>query len=394
MFKKVSGFQVELHRIFWPFATPATGMSLPPERISVKRRRQEDPVEALYLQEGRASTHDQKRRFTDYYFKLLRTDATATPSPKRTVSQAPKRSSGSSPAVNSAGIPVVRATAPGAEAEDFRRLRAAQLARRQEETPTEQIKHGEASGDDKQRPSIKSEPVSPGILGGARRFHLARSLSSFDNPQHPSAGMGKARNQLCPPLATFVERQSALPTDHVTPTESPIDRDSVSRHEDAAALPETKPQNLDNSPLAGTPNMEARSPVAKSLPATERSGTSITDDPSTWDIQSDQLADELAALAMEMEPVPHATSSAKKAPFGPHPPSPSIEDVEMLDSDFIFETYVRVPHAVFGDAAYGAEWIDANFGVLVIGEEDEELWQQYMEKDDESDWDEEDSNGQ
>jgi len=67
---------------------------------------------------------------------------------------------------------------------------------------------------------------------------------------------------------------------------------------------------------------------------------------------------------------------------------PAIPPDEPRDEDYVYETYIRVP---FGhDPPVSA----SNVGVLVINEEDEDLWQDYMESDEETDWDEEDSNGE
>ncbi|KAI5309513.1 hypothetical protein KEM55_003085, partial [Ascosphaera atra] len=44
-------------------------MSLPPEHIRIKRRRDDDPIETLYIQSSDARTA--KRRFTDFVFQRV-----------------------------------------------------------------------------------------------------------------------------------------------------------------------------------------------------------------------------------------------------------------------------------------------------------------------------------
>lgn len=140
------------------------------------------------------------------------------------------------------------------------------------------------------------------------------------------------------------------------------------------------PDKLITSDSDTTPVVVSKSIQDKS----KRTGRSVYDDPLTWDLESDELADQLAAIAFEIDPS-----------TGP-PPPPAIDKVgNSADNtagiqDFIFETYVRVHKDIDVDT----EMIDAsNLGYLVIDEEDEALWEQYLKDDDEDDddsWDEED----
>jgi hypothetical protein len=144
-------------------------------------------------------------------------------------------------------------------------------------------------------------------------------------------------------------------------------------------------------------NASTRSPTntfVQARPKTIRNGTSIRDHPSTWDLESDQLADELAALAMEFDP--ELQDKVKAAPPTERPtPPPDLQDVAKTTRDredpYIYETYVRMPYD--GDPGTTTN-LQSNYGILVIDEEDEDLWQKYVDSEDETDWDDEDSNGE
>lgn len=80
-----------------------------------------------------------------------------------------------------------------------------------------------------------------------------------------------------------------------------------------------------------------------------------------------------------------------------HPDTVTIEvDTEMMDvdsddGDFVYDTYVREP-----DTAVSIDEMNGNIGILVITEEDQEVWESYIDEDDsDKDWnsEEEDENG-
>ena len=144
--------------------------------------------------------------------------------------------------------------------------------------------------------------------------------------------------------------------------------------------------------VTGMPVESDTTTFVKPVQPKKKWGTSINDHPSTWDLESDQLADELSALAMEMDedsdsaPVEHTAATVPQQQIHAKP------DVDMSD-DFVYETYVRHPRneAIIIPAV--ADPAQSTYGLIVIDQEDEELWQQYMEEEEDSEWDEEDSNG-
>jgi hypothetical protein len=126
------------------------------------------------------------------------------------------------------------------------------------------------------------------------------------------------------------------------------------------------------------------------------SGFSINHPSATWNRESDQLADELAALAMEFDPDLKSEAPSSKPPTAfepvPEPASQSPRPARVED-EYVYETYIRMSDE---DLAQNVEMVDPStdtIGVLVIDEEDEDLWEGYMESDDDSEHDDEDSNG-
>jgi hypothetical protein len=134
-------------------------------------------------------------------------------------------------------------------------------------------------------------------------------------------------------------------------------------------------------------------PFVKAPTAPAKTGHSIKDHPSTWDHDSDQLADELAALALEISREGKAPKKDERPVERPGRRTPERADIDMdIDELCVYETYLRVPRSELSPFQEGKI---NSIGTLVIGEEDEELWQTFAEDEDDSEWDEEDpdSNG-
>lgn len=294
------------------------------------------------------------------------------------------------------GIPSIRWTSPGDQKKDFEKLKAALKAKTEDDkapkTRDDQRGSSPLASDVGTR-SAPGTPFSSELLLQARRFHLTRHLSSVLSP-NPSGGIRKSKNMIRPPLATFVERQGATFTYEQNPLYSakPVDKvlevpkgDGVLDH-DSGSNTAVTPETLSNSKRHATSTFLQPGKTA-------RTGTSIKDHPSTWDHGSDQLADELAALAMEFDPdMQQQAEQEKQSRYVPDSkdmvmPPPDRED------DYIYETYIRVQ---YDDETPHAESIAtalSNIGVLVIEDDDEEFWQKYVDSDDDTEWDEEDSNG-
>ncbi|KIW24352.1 uncharacterized protein PV07_10071 [Cladophialophora immunda] len=357
-------------------------MSLPPERISVKRRRQEEPVEALYLEHGTGP--DKKRRVTDFYFQRLQNDVIA-PVSQRATSQA----IWSEPPAP--GVPPIRLTSP----DDAKRDLEEPGTEKDDAAPKEKSKAPDNASADSASKSAPTTPAASQALQQARRFHLTRHLSSVLSPS-TSGGIRKPKNFIRPPLATFVERHAPVFSHEQNPLyrDQPIDKMLDVRQDNGVGGSKS-----DEVP---EPNLEALQASRRSQTSTfvqtasgaARNGTSIRDHPSTWNLESDQLADELAALAMELDPDMQQPTEAVL----PTPPPSKPQDIVMTshdrEDDYVYETYVRVQYVAQVHGPDTATGLHSNYGILVIDEEDEDLWQKYIDSDDDTDWDEEDSNAE
>ena len=220
--------------------------------------------------------------------------------------------------------------------------------------------------------SVSSRPKSVDANGSKtlpeklrRQFHLITSLAEIPTSRkrkvESDETQSKRFKQLRPPIPTFAEG---------TPDQAP---EVVEVH----------------SQQAKVAVQETHRPVSKSK-LLRKTGQSRYDPPDTWDLESDQLADELAEFALSLEP---ATNHAAEEPVTKPLPS---QDVEMSDqNDYVYDTYVRVTKE---ELAFDPMMIDSDttIGVLVIDDEVQDLWQEYLNEndEDEDEWDEEDSNAE
>ncbi|PWY67277.1 hypothetical protein BO94DRAFT_478979 [Aspergillus sclerotioniger CBS 115572] len=175
-------------------------MSLPPEQINIKRRREEEPVETLYIQ---SELHQTKRRFTDFVFQRVQISShgseDGSPSPSsfaaaqrklltpRSVSNTvfpATRSVTNRAAGAGATVPLVRATSPGAEIREERRLATAR--RENEERLNRALLSSPTSGP--ARPSAAATPSS----GNATPGRLVASTSS--GKESPASSAGQAQS--------------------------------------------------------------------------------------------------------------------------------------------------------------------------------------------------------
>ncbi|KIX06512.1 uncharacterized protein Z518_04488 [Rhinocladiella mackenziei CBS 650.93] len=362
-------------------------MSLPPERISIKRRRQDEPVDTLYLEHGTAP--DKKRRVTDFYFQRVR-DEIIAPISSREKTFWPK-----SPQPTPLGVPAVRWTSPGEERRDLKKLKASIQAKADTDSSGKAKENQEQSTTPAVDTGGPSTPISSETLQGARRFHLTSHLSSALSP-HASGGIRKHKTSIRPPLATFVERHVATFSHEQNPLyrDKPVDKllETLKGNdvEDliSGAAQEPRLETLQSS------NRKTTATFLQASHKTVKTGTSIKDHPSTWDHESDQLADELAALAMELDPgLVQEAGPEKSSLTVPDPPDMLMISKDQED-DYVYETYIRVRYDdETQNPPHGAN-PRTNIGLLIIEEEDEGLWQKYVDSEDDTDWDEEDSNAE
>lgn len=278
---------------------------------------------------------------------------------------------------------------------DYARLREAWKARNEEEASERPGLAGQKPTDTQIARDRAATSLSAGdkTLQQLRRFHLTRHLSSL-----PSGGTRRQKIDIRPPLATFVERRTVSLKHENNPIYQghPIDKVIDLHHEQNGS---TKVADGVETPSLDALQSSERTPIKPFVvpeARSKREGTSIQDHPSTWDHESDQLADELAALAMEFDPEIRSKAVELEASRPKSPPPPAAPDdsdrMVLDDNDFVYETYIKVQHEQ-GGTPLTDDW-GVKVGVLVIDEEDEDLWNKYVDSDQEDEWDEEDSNGE
>ncbi|KIX95765.1 uncharacterized protein Z520_08473 [Fonsecaea multimorphosa CBS 102226] len=361
-------------------------MSLPPERISVKRRRQEEPVETLYLEHGNGP--DKKRRVTDFYFQRLQNNMIVPLSQRATSPQAVW----SEPPAP--GVPPIRLTSPTVVKREPG-VSQTSLTAKADTAHEDKSKAPDNASEESGSRSAPTTPTTRQALQQARRFHLTRHLSSVLSPS-ASGGIRKPKNFIRPPLATFIERHGPVFSHEQNPLyrDKPIDKVLDIQQDNGGGTTE--------SGGVTEPTLEALKASRRSLTSTFvqtgsktiRNGTSIRDHPSTWDFESDQLADELAALAMELDPDVQESTEAVLPTVSPSKPQDVVMDSHDREDDYVYETYVRVEYDAQLHGPGDAAGLHSNYGILVIDEADVDLWQKYIDSDDDTDWDEEDSNAE
>ncbi len=272
-------------------------------------------------------------------------------------------------------IPSVRATSPGAEIREEAERRAAQKALRDSYFPEkDDLKPATPTSSESQKllqdrtPRQRIRPIAP-----FRRFHLYHGPRASHASY--SSGIQKRKTRRRNDLATFVERSG------LSRKGSELLKD-IPKRQPASTLP----QATVKTSADGQPVEESFTPASIQTPKT---GQSMHDHPSTWDYDSDQLADELAAFALDTS---QNEGQDENQSLIPNTNDEGMADINIkLDEDFIYDTYIRVP---VGDGKTGEKPTN-EVGLLVIDDEDQELWRTFAESDDDSEWDEEDpdSNG-
>ncbi|CRG90578.1 hypothetical protein PISL3812_07622 [Talaromyces islandicus] len=476
-------------------------MALPPEQFHIKRRREEEPVETLYIQ---SELHQKKRRFTDFIFQRVQiggskdsnsdsnsvdagnaqnaapTSTASTPgqggrvrSPRSVSTNFfPKRASGSTsvPArtstttssrrLNAGGVPVVRATSPGAE---FREERALAAARRKQEEAkqarlnepihlVQQEGYGSSAaglaasrkdkGDDTKTTAATTFPTS------IRRFHISRPSTPV-SPLKTATGSGVAKSSTpTRTRAVLVEKLTQAPSlrgASILETLEKAERKAAKgqvidtvvqsqlvREEPAAPAPAPRPQKR---PVVNQAEKKWREQQKESISAAKQHLATETQD----DDHLDRLARDLEQVMLDIESeeshmdgvsldgpstAPVVKPSASRTPLKYKPRHPTSrkppvakepehtattgeEKDEDMDDGYVYDTYIRVPvsrstdgfvdplsaaNALNPAAPHDIDPARKDIGLVVITEEDEDLWENFLENDDsgEENWDGED----
>ena len=235
----------------------------------------------------------------------------------------------------------------------------------------------------------------------ARRFHLSRHGLAPASSTHWS-GIRKHKHHNRPHLATFVEKHvdrlsygGVLFSNKMSAVDRLIDDADFSPQPLSVTHSSSLDQPRNGASTGVGLSPKAIQPFVKAPKELVKTGNSIRDHPSTWDYDSDQLANELAAFALEISEAENSIKEGQQQQQQKMPArrSPEIADSDMeVDDIYVYETYLRVPRS---ELAPNYDENKDSIGVLVIEEQDEELWQTFAEDDEDSGWDEEDgdSNG-
>ena len=273
------------------------------------------------------------------------------------------------------GVPVVRVTPHGAEITEEAERRAAQKALRNRYLPgkdvsksTTAVLHGVQKPLPDEISIQRARPAAP-----VRRFHLYHDLKG-SYTDYLSA-IRKRKTARRSHLATFVERPK-VSRRGIKLLDKGRSKRAASGLQDSTVT----------SPADSQPAEESSNPAQT---RETKTGQSMHDHPSTRNYDSDQLAEELAAFALEVSQdekrdIPSTTTIKSH--------DVSIKDINTnVDEEYTYDTYVRVP---LWNERMGKEARN-DVGLLVIDDEDQELWQTLAESEDSSEWDEEDpdSNG-
>ncbi|KAJ5720051.1 hypothetical protein N7493_006929 [Penicillium malachiteum] len=449
-------------------------MALPPEQINIKRRREEEPVETLYIQ---SALHQTKRRFTDFVFQrvTVRSDGTPVnddtvplqPTPQRVLRtprsvsslHIPNPRAAAAQTISASGVPRVRATSPGAEIREAQRVAA---ARKDADEKRQRALHGpltpqpaspsftpvgdipEAGKTVSDSASVASAASSQSRVHTVRRFQISRSSAPSPLSSLRSGIQKRRPDGAAPGVAVLVEqlqrrphsRQASLIDDLVAQAES-NSRPSSSLGNSVQLEPQPKPRKR---PVVNQAEKKWREERQGTISAAKQhlSDTlekSAQTHQSTWDQESERLAEEFERIAFEIErdmerdevqderfaPPTSRPQIPIRSPqplkYQPRPPKqpravqsqqpvtavPAQDTMNVAedDDDYVYDVYIRRPLGesdmlsnplaeAESDQLKRMQASTSGIGVIVITAEDEEYWEHFVE-DDEEEWDSEDA---
>ncbi|CEJ61743.1 hypothetical protein PMG11_10265 [Penicillium brasilianum] len=305
-------------------------MALPPEQINIKRRREEEPVETLYIQ---SATRQTKRRFTDYVFERVTinskdvADDIAGPPPGNPAAQRllrsprsvsslhiPNRRAGRAIAAN--GVPVVRATSPGAEIREAQRMAAArkeaeekrQRALQPQPIPQPTPSPAPPTTTELGRPGSPSVTPLSSRAQSLRRFQISRSNSpSLGSPRSMGGGIQKRRpDGAAPGVAVLVEQLRRQPhSRQASMVSGLVDRARVDAAE--PEQPEQIPVKPRKRPVVNQAEKKWRAERQGAITAAKQHISEVLENSaqqthqSTWEEESERLVKDLEQVALELE---------------------------------------------------------------------------------------------
>ncbi|KAE8384486.1 hypothetical protein BDV23DRAFT_166686 [Aspergillus alliaceus] len=311
-------------------------MALPPEQISIKRRREEEPVDTLYIQ---SDLHQTKRRFTDFVFQRVQVSAkdlgSESPSASpvsaaqrsiltpRSVSASVSLTAGSVSARATGEVPLVRATSPGAERREEKRIATvrreaeeklkkalhsspgpAQRKARDESVGRDVLGDATAAGVSSTSSALDSASSSPGRAQSLRRFQISRSSTPMSPLRSSGGGVQKRKAD---GVAVLVEklrrkkhsRQASLVADAAVRADDVASRDNSDVAEEQPIPPRKRPVVNQAERKWREERKVAISAAKKHISQVMEQGAQARH--SNWEDESEKLARDLEQIALELE---------------------------------------------------------------------------------------------
>ena len=380
--------------------------------------------------------------------------------------------SGNGSGAGGAGVPLVRATSPGAEFREEKRLAA---ARKEKEEKIKRALHSSATapvpapaagpapapaktGSESPVPASRSgsgraSPASAvsssekgagktGVSASVRRFQISRSV---DLRRSVEGGIQKRKGQSGDAVAVLVEklrgkshsRKASMVVDHLS--------QAGDGAKAAAAAAVEEPARPRKRPVVNQAEKKWREERKNAISAAKQNISHVMD---KGEDESERLAQQFEQIALELDgdgdsaikdtemsaaPAPKTYPTQPKPPLKYQPRTPTkarptetktpskpptehktgeaVETDSDSDEDYVYDVYIRKPLPEAGlfsnpltdlETDQGA-WFRQNgidttrqdIGVIVITQEDEGYWENFVESDDDEGWDDEDadSNG-
>ncbi|KAL8823459.1 MAG: hypothetical protein Q9191_005838 [Dirinaria sp. TL-2023a] len=373
-------------------------MSLPPESLSIKRRRDEDPVDCLYLQ--------QKRFKSDFIYTRVQQDQSLNHDiPVYRSQTGPDRPS--LPKNNSSNlkVPTVKATLPGAE-----------YVTRIQEKPFL---------DESTIPDGQGSPVTTKNLNGrlqravapsrTRRFHLTRG--AFLSPSHVEAGHGVSKRKAKTPSRSpvFVEKKTkelflrAQSSEHINQQRDLGDpaRPLFVRDDKAPGTLSKRP-NATEEEIAWTKLADVSKNNSEQAHTAGAEQLAVTEEMLDIVIKMSEAAQDVAAPTGFQPTLTVKANSPARPSQRTLQPSDATQDAELMDVGvimanddvYVYDTYLRaaenrenVTLDVFdGPGRTAPLSMQADkVGILVIDEQNEQNWEEFLEDaPSDKDWDTDD----
>ena len=317
------------------------------------------------------------RRSSDFAFQLLRPGIKPTSLSKKSFANAPVHHSSPRSVSHHGGpsIPTVRATTPGEELEEQRRLKKLR----------EQKSHPDTSLGDGQAPSTEKPTAGP-RLQEARRFHLSKPTTLSSNAR---ANATQFKSHL--DLALFVERRSepqAQDLGTFVPVETEGAKDQISQQNVVTPRKKRPKANAAEKAFIEDQRKIRTNVDSRHIEVSETSHAPASRDNVKLASAEPSARTQQILFDMVDESKGLSDMSDLKVVL-----DDSLMDVDSQD-DYVYETYIRIPRSQLVNQNDPTNK-DVTYGILVIEEEDQGLWEMYAEADEDPTWEEEDedSNG-